>query len=123
LRYPWPGNVREMENAIERAVIVCRGDTIRPEDLAIAQPDSDGASRVADGHPPVPGSTLAELERYAILRTLEHTGGSTSRAADMLGISPRKIQYKILEYQKQPASTLSPPPPFAEPVAKRPARQ
>jgi DNA-binding NtrC family response regulator len=48
--------------------------------------------------PAVPGSTLAELERFAILRTLEHTGGSTSRAADMLGISPRKIQYRLREY-------------------------
>jgi DNA-binding NtrC family response regulator len=52
--------------------------------------------------PPVPGSTVAELERYAILKTLEHTGGSTSRAADMLGISPRKIQYRMREYSGGP---------------------
>ena len=48
--------------------------------------------------PPIPGSTLAELERFAILKALEHTGGSTSQAAEMLGISPRKIQYKLREY-------------------------
>jgi DNA-binding NtrC family response regulator len=47
----------------------------------------------------IPGSTLYDIERYAILKSLEATGGSTSKAADMLGISVRKIQYKIHEYQ------------------------
>jgi DNA-binding NtrC family response regulator len=92
--YPWPGNVRELENAVERAVVVCRGEAIRAEDLALP-----GAPASTDG-PVVPGATLAELERYAILRTLEHTGGSTSRAAEILGISPRKIQYKLQEYSR-----------------------
>ncbi len=93
-RYHWPGNVRELENAIERAVVVCRGETIRPEDLS----SSIVPLRGEGGAPAIPGCTLAELERYAILKTLEHTGGSTSRAAEMLGISPRKIQYKLHEY-------------------------
>ena len=98
-RYAWPGNVRELENAVERAVVVCRGDEIRSEDLtpsimaATPTPEDD-----RDRMPPVPGATLAELERFAILKTLEHTGGSTSRAAEMLGISPRKIQYRLREY-------------------------
>lgn len=48
--------------------------------------------------PPIPGSTLEVIERYAILRTLEHFAGSTARAATMLGISARKIQYKLLHY-------------------------
>src|SRR5262249_17887575 len=66
-RYPWPGNVRELENAIERAVVVCTGDSILPSDLSpgitpAAQAQPDGAM------PPVPGSTLAELEKYAILK-------------------------------------------------------
>ncbi|HTE53746.1 MAG TPA: sigma-54 dependent transcriptional regulator [Kofleriaceae bacterium] len=99
-RYGWPGNVRELENAIERAVVVCRGDEILENDLAPSVVAGAAASR--DGLPPVPGSTLAELERYAILRTLEHTGGSTSRAAEMLGISPRKIQYRLREYSGDP---------------------
>jgi len=41
---------------------------------------------------------MDDLERYAILKTLEHTGGSTSRAAEILGISPRTIQYRLQEY-------------------------
>ena len=95
-RYSWPGNVRELENAIERAVVVSRSDQVQESDLAPSVVAGSSASR--DGLPPVPGATLAELERYAILRTLEHTGGSTSRAAEMLGISPRKIQYRLREY-------------------------
>jgi two-component system response regulator HydG len=92
--YDWPGNVRELENAIERAVIVCRGDAIRAEDLSLA-----AVVTRTDGMPPVPGCRLADLERFAILKTLEHTGGSTSRAAEILGISTRTIQYRLREYQ------------------------
>src|SRR5207245_1935105 len=96
-RHPWPGNVRELENAVERAVVVSRGDVVRPEDLGLrAHADAPPA-----GYPAVPGSSLADLERFAILRTLEHTGGSTSRAAEILGISARKIQYRLQEYQKK----------------------
>src|SRR5262249_28073076 len=80
-RYMWPGNVRELENAIERAVILAHGERIDASDL----PHSV-VPTVPNGMPLVPGATIAELERYAILRTLEHTGGSTSRAAEILGI-------------------------------------
>jgi DNA-binding NtrC family response regulator len=103
LRYPWPGNVRELENAIERAVVICRGETIRPEDLAVSTADESGSVNSAAGYPPVPGASLGTIERFAILKTLEHVGGSTSRAADILGISPRKIQYKLQAYLKPAA--------------------
>jgi DNA-binding NtrC family response regulator len=102
-RYAWPGNVRELENAIERAVVVCPAERIRPQDLPPAV--HHGGPVVATGAPPIPGSSLAEIERYAILRTLEAAGGSTSRAAEQLGISPRKIQYKLHEYSSAPAPT------------------
>jgi DNA-binding NtrC family response regulator len=99
-RYSWPGNVRELENAVERAVVVCPVERIRKKDL----PSAVLGPVTAPSHdvPPIPGTTLAELERYAILRTLEICGGSTSRAAEMLGISPRKIQYKLHEYTSSP---------------------
>jgi transcriptional regulator with PAS, ATPase and Fis domain len=48
----------------------------------------------------VPGSTIQEIEKEVILRTLEHVGGSTSMAAKMLNISIRKVQYKLKEYRK-----------------------
>jgi DNA-binding NtrC family response regulator len=97
-RYPWPGNVRELENAIERAVVVCRTQEIKPEDL----PQMLRTLKAAESNtiPHIPGATLEALEKYAILKTLEHTGGSTSKAADILGVSARKIQYKLHEYQE-----------------------
>jgi DNA-binding NtrC family response regulator len=94
--YDWPGNVRELENAIERAVIVARRDQIRVGDLS---PSIVAAGQSASGIPSIPGASMAQLERYAILKTLEHTGGSTSRAAEILQISTRKVQYKLHEYQ------------------------
>ncbi len=107
LRHPWPGNVRELENAVERAVVLANQPLLGPEFFptlrraaveAAAVPASAGRPRVS-----IPGSTMAELEREAILRTMEAVGGSTSRAAELLQISPRKIQYKLKEYQQEHA--------------------
>jgi two-component system NtrC family response regulator len=96
LAHDWPGNVRELENAIERAVVLAQGREIGADDLPPslrgARPDRREAGSL------IPGATLYEIEREAILRTLELVGGSTSRAADMLGISARKIQYRMKEY-------------------------
>ena len=101
VRYAWPGNVRELENAVERAVVVCRGDEVRVPDL-IPTIASQAAAATTDLSPVVPGASMAELERYAILKTLEHVAGSTTRAADILGISPRTIQYRLREYAGVP---------------------
>jgi two-component system response regulator HydG len=89
----WPGNVRELENAIERAVVLCEGTQIGEEHL----PNPPADSGPFDG-PPVPGATLAELEKFAILKTLEAVEGSTVRAAEMLDISVRTIQYRLHQY-------------------------
>ena len=53
----------------------------------------------------IPGATMDEIERYAITKTLESTGGSTSRAAEILNLSVRKIQYKLHEYESAPKSS------------------
>jgi two-component system, NtrC family, response regulator HydG len=91
--YRWPGNVRELENAIERAVVLCEGDAIDDEHLPYGSPPTSGLVGVA-----IPGTTLAELERFAILKTLEAVDGSTQRAAELLDISVRTIQYRLHEY-------------------------
>ncbi len=88
----WPGNVRALENTIERAVVLSSGPLIDADDLPFeAAPESFGSVRI-------PGATMAEIERYAILKTLEATGGSTTKAADILDISVRTIQYRLHEY-------------------------
>ncbi len=98
--YDWPGNVRELENVIERAVVLCEGPQIEVRHL----PLSLAPANQKDAPPPIPGSTIQDLERYAILRTLEACGGSTSKAASILGVSPRKIQYKLHEYSAGPVA-------------------
>jgi two-component system NtrC family response regulator/two-component system response regulator HydG len=96
LGYDWPGNVRELENAIERAVVLGRGAALTTNDLPAAL---RGPHAVAEGlRSLVPGATLRDIEREAILQTLEMVGGSTLRAAKVLGISVRKLQYRLKEY-------------------------
>ena len=105
LSHPWPGNVRELENAMERAVVLSDGPTLTPSHFPTLRKAAggDAAKPPAGGTSfgvRIPGSTLADLEREAILRTLEAVGGSTSKAAAILDISARKIQYKLKEYQQ-----------------------
>jgi len=104
LAHHWPGNVRELENAIERAVVLASGPVVTPSHFPTLQRAGQQASASADlpkSGIAIPGSTLADIEREAILRTLEAVGGSTSRAAALLQISARKIQYKLKEYQQR----------------------
>jgi DNA-binding NtrC family response regulator len=98
-RHPWPGNVRELENAIERAVVLASEPLLGPAHFpTLVARASEPAVATTEGVK-VPGSRLADIEREAIQRTLESVSGSTSRAARVLGISPRKIQYKLKEYE------------------------
>ncbi len=97
LAHDWPGNVRELENAIERAVVLAKGSELTTDDLP---PSLSGPRPNAhrDSGSLIPGATLYAIEREAILRTLEITHGSTAKAAEVLQISPRKIQYRLKEY-------------------------
>jgi two-component system NtrC family response regulator/two-component system response regulator HydG len=101
LRHPWPGNVRELENAMERAVVLASETVLTPQHFpTLRRITADTAPAAGKGGLgiAIPGSTFADIEREAILRTLEAVGGSTSRAASLLQISARKIQYKLKEY-------------------------
>ena len=95
MSYTWPGNVRELENMIERAVVMCNEKTIGRQFFPLA-----GEGDSADGHltPPIPGSSLEEIEKYAIQKTLEAVGGNRTKAAEILKVSLRKIQYKLKEF-------------------------
>jgi len=106
LAHSWPGNVRELENAMERAVVLSNEtilDRVHFPTLRRAAGEAPAATQETALGVRIPGSTLADLEREAILRTLEAVGGSTSKAASILDISARKIQYKLKEYQQQGA--------------------
>ncbi len=108
LAHDWPGNVRELGNVIERAVVLARGEYLTSDDLPSTMRGPRPQVR-ADGL--IPGATLYEIEREAILRTLELVDGSTSRAAEMLRISVRKIQYRLKEYAEaaqHPPSSSAP---------------
>ena len=96
LSHDWPGNVRELENVVERAVVLCKATELSADDLPTTLKGPRPRERVSGAL--IPGATLYEIEREAILRTLEMVGGSTSRAAEILGISVRKIQYRLKEY-------------------------
>jgi two-component system response regulator HydG len=103
LAHRWPGNVRELENAMERAVVLCEGSQIEADDLPF------DAAQPMRGPVRVPGATMAEVERWAILTTLEATEGSTTKAAEILDISVRTIQYRLHEYGLGGRMTKPPP--------------
>ena len=89
LVYGWPGNVRELRNAIQRSCLLCRGDVILPEHLPpkVAALASSGAAAIV--------GRLSQVERAAILATLEECGGNRTHAAEKLGISRRALIYKL----------------------------
>ncbi len=97
--YDWPGNVRELENAIERAVVMARNEYIEPGDLPSNINVNTKKSRKETFRIPS-GATMKEIEKKVIIETLQTTNGSKSKAAKILGISTRKIEYKIKEWSK-----------------------
>ncbi len=98
--HAWPGNVRALENAIERAVVLAEGTVIGLDDLPLEKDVHGTTSSVR-----IPGASMEEIEREAILKTLDACDGSTTRAAEVLGISVRTIQYRLHQYgrARQPA--------------------
>lgn len=98
LDYQWPGNIRELENLLERASAFCRDSTIQRGDLVfydvgLTPPPAAGAPPAAPAS--LAGLTLEEIERRAIVDTLRACGGNRSAAARTLGISERTIYNKI----------------------------
>ena len=94
-RHPWPGNVRELEHVIERAVILSIGPDIRLDDL----PDTVRDPMMLPRHGSMPiGQSLQEIERLAIVQTLERTRGNKRAAAAMLGIHRPTLYNKLRRY-------------------------
>jgi two-component system response regulator HydG len=97
MRHSWPGNIRELENVVERAVILLREDTITPAEFpgVIQAIDKDEYATMLDL---TPGRSLKDVERQMIIRTLEEAEGNRTHAAEILGISRRTLQLKLKEY-------------------------
>ena len=95
LRFPWPGNVRQLRNMIERLVITCKSATIEVDEV----PDF---LRAHDQNATVftirPGMTLAEVEKLLIRQTLTQVTANRQEASTLLGISRRSLQYKLKQY-------------------------
>jgi DNA-binding NtrC family response regulator len=101
--YDWPGNVRELRNVLERAVILAGEGTITPDHLPrgfAGRPEPAPRIVVGEGEQVVlePGITVSDAERLLIEMTLRHTGNNRTRAADILGISPKTLFNKLKEY-------------------------
>jgi transcriptional regulator with PAS, ATPase and Fis domain len=104
--YSWPGNVRQLENGIEQAVVLADGETIDVDGLSL---DEHEPKKPASAAPAVPISlTLADVEQEHILRTLHAVDGSRTRAARLLGISLRCLQYKLKSYAEEGSEPIEP---------------
>ncbi len=101
LDWPFPGNVRELENAIERAVVLCPGDVLRFEDLPVPIKAQGGAPlESGDLLSFRVGTPLEQLERAAIDATLRHTGGDKQLSAKLLGLSLRTLYRRLGEREE-----------------------
>ena len=96
--YSWPGNVRQLESAIERAILLCEGDLITVEDLPLevrqeSRPATEGVFKL-----PTEGISFEEVERSLIIQAMEQTDYNITRAAKLLGLTFRTLQYRLEKF-------------------------
>ncbi|MBN1615249.1 MAG: sigma-54-dependent Fis family transcriptional regulator [Deltaproteobacteria bacterium] len=97
MKYDYPGNVRELENIIERAVVICRGSVISQEDLPFRREVSPPPQDRVQDEGLLRGS-VEDLERKLISEAMEKAGDLQTKAAELLGISERMLRYKLKKY-------------------------
>ena len=114
LDYPWPGNLRELRNVLERALLARHGAGITAADVRFDMPSNPRiglASPVHPGEPEAPPRTLVELEREHITRALAEAGGRVAAAAQRLGIPRSTLYQRMKEYGIRPTRSRGSSPP------------
>jgi transcriptional regulator with PAS, ATPase and Fis domain len=96
--YSWPGNVRQLESAIERAILLCEGDEISVEDLPLEIRHENTPSTNFNFKLPPEGISFEDLEKSLITQAMEQTGWNITRAAKLLGLSFRTLQYRLEKF-------------------------
>jgi two-component system NtrC family response regulator len=102
VRYDFPGNVRELENIVQRSLVLARGEQVTTSDLppSVLGAVSEGTEAGDDADDSLP-ARVARLERQAIAEALDAEDGNQSRAAARLGISERALRYKLAKYRNE----------------------
>src|SRR6185436_1169367 len=96
--YPWPGNVRQLESAIERAILLCEGDMLTSEDMpSEVQQEAKGPAAGAFKLPPE-GISFEEVEKNLILQAMDQTEYNITKAAKLLGLTFRTLQYRLEKF-------------------------
>ncbi len=98
VKYDYPGNIRELENILERAVVISRGTTLTAGDLPFGGLKPHETNEETDGGTGALREALETLERRMVKKAMEQSGGNQSRAADRLGLSERMLRYKLKKH-------------------------
>jgi DNA-binding NtrC family response regulator len=96
-QYQWPGNIRELRNAIERAMLLMDGEWLEPDDFS-------GLTRSVAATQfklPAEGLDLEEVERQLLVQALDRAGGNQTRAAELLGINRDQVRYRVEKFGLQ----------------------
>ena len=97
--YAYPGNVRQLESAIERAVLLCENDTITVEDLPPEMTQSNGLAASADLFKlPAEGVNFEDVERSLIMQAMDRTDNNITKSAKLLGLTFRTLQYRLEKF-------------------------
>ena len=99
MKYPWPGNVREMENTLERIVLMGDESGISAADMLLLLPALKNENIIDDFNAiSVENKTLEDIEKEALIKALKQSDNNQAKAAEILGITLRQIGYKVKKY-------------------------